>query len=58
MEAEGESKVRWGIGWLTPPVAWIRTLVVDGRLPVDEMLQRLLPPLIRRSSARGSSLWR
>ncbi len=56
VEAEGRIQGVLGIGWLTPPVAWIRTLVLDGRLPVDETLQRLLPPLYRQVEACGVQL--
>ncbi|MBA3945831.1 MAG: GNAT family N-acetyltransferase [Herpetosiphonaceae bacterium] len=56
VEAEGRIQGVLGIGWLTPPVAWIRTLVIDGRLPIDEMLQRLLPPLYQQIASHGITL--
>ena len=44
------------LGWITAPVAWLRTLAVEERVPVDDAIHHLLPPLYDRVRPKGVTL--
>lgn len=45
LELDGRALATVAAGWLTTPVAWLRTIAIDGRVAIDGALGRLFPPL-------------
>ncbi|GAC1552640.1 MAG: GNAT family N-acetyltransferase [Herpetosiphon sp.] len=55
LEVEGRISGALGIGWCMPPVAWIRTVVLQSLVPIEPVLKRMLQPLLAPLRAEGTT---